>query len=48
MVQATWVPGWYGLDQPFAVGLTDEFAFRRILPEDLRGGRERLVFYNTL
>jgi hypothetical protein len=48
MVRATWVPGWYGLDQPLAVGLTDEFAFWRILPEDLRGAPEGLVFYNTL
>ena len=48
MEQAVWFPGWYGLDQPLAVGVTDEFAFWRNPPEDLRGGAERLVFYNTL
>jgi hypothetical protein len=49
MEQAAWVPGWYGLDQPLAVGLTDEFSFWRIArEEDLGGGAERLVFYNTL
>jgi hypothetical protein len=48
MVRAAWVPGWYALDQPLAVGLRDEFAFWRIVPEDLRGGPEPLVFYNTL
>jgi hypothetical protein len=48
MEHAAWVPGWYGLDQPLAVGLTGEFTFWRDPPEDPRGGPERLVFYNTL
>jgi hypothetical protein len=36
------------LDQPLAVGLTGEFAFWRIVSEDLRGGPEQPVFCNTV
>ena len=48
MERAAWVPGWYALDQSLAVGVRGEFAFYRIIPEDLRDGTEGLVFYNTL
>jgi hypothetical protein len=41
------VPGWYELDPPLAVGVSDEFAFWRTVPDHLRGP-ERLVLYNTL
>jgi len=47
MVRAAWVPGWYALDQPLAVGLAGEFFFWGVVPEWLRGP-EGLVFYNTL
>jgi hypothetical protein len=47
MVDVAWVPGWYELDPPLEVGLTDEFAFWRIVPDYLRGA-EPLVLYNTL
>lgn len=47
MEYVAWVPGWYELDQPLEVGLEDEFAFWRVVPEGLRGP-ERLVFYNGL
>jgi hypothetical protein len=47
MEAAAWVPGWYELDPPLEVGLTDEFAFWRVVPDALRGP-ERLVLYNTL
>jgi hypothetical protein len=47
MERAAWVPSWYALDQSLAVGLTGEFSFWRIAPDEaLRGGPERLVFYN--
>jgi hypothetical protein len=47
MEAVAWVPGWYELDPPLEVGLTDEFAFWRIVPDYLRGP-EPLVLYNTL
>jgi hypothetical protein len=47
MERVAWVPGWYELDQPLAVGLTDWFTFWRFVPDNLRGP-ERLVLYNTL
>jgi hypothetical protein len=47
MVEVAWVPGWYELDPPLEVGLTDEFAFWRVVPDHLRGA-EPLVLYNTL
>lgn len=47
MKLAAWVPGWYELDQPLEVGLTADFAFWRVVPEEL-AGPEPLVFYNTL
>lgn len=47
MERVAWVPGWYELDPPLEVGLTDEFAFWRLVPAPLRGP-ERLVLYNTL
>jgi hypothetical protein len=47
MEAVAWVPGWYELDPPLEVGLTDEFAFWRVVPDHLRGP-ERLVLYNTL
>ena len=47
MVEVAWVPGWYELDPPLAVGLTDEFAFWRVVPDHLRGP-EPLVLDNTL
>ena len=47
MVEVAWVPGWYELDPPLEVGLTDEFAFWRVVPDYLRGP-ELLVLYNTL
>lgn len=47
MVEVAWVPGWYELDPPLEVGLTDEFAFWRVVPDHLRGP-EPLVLYNTL
>jgi hypothetical protein len=47
MERAAWVPGWYELDPPLEVGLADEFAFWRVVPEHIRGP-ELLVLYNTL
>jgi hypothetical protein len=47
MIQVAWVPGWYELDQAIEVGHNYEFAFWRVIPEDLRGP-ETLVLYNTL
>jgi hypothetical protein len=47
MEAVAWVPGWYELDPPLAVGGTGEFAFWRTVPDDLQGP-ERLVLYNTL
>lgn len=47
MEAVAWVPGWYELDPPLAVGLSDEFTFWRTVPDYLRGP-ERLVLYNTL
>ena len=47
MVEVAWVPGWYELDPPLEVGLTDEFVFWREVPDHLRGP-EQLVLYNTL
>jgi hypothetical protein len=47
VVEVAWVPGWYELDPPLEVGLTDEFAFWRVVPDHLRGP-EALVLYNTL
>lgn len=47
MTVAAWMPGWYALDPPLEIGLTDDFAFWRIVPEHLLGP-EPLVFYNTL
>jgi hypothetical protein len=47
MERVAWVPGWYELDPPLGVGLTDEFAFWREVPVSLRGP-EQLVLYNTL
>jgi hypothetical protein len=44
---AAWVPGSYELDQPLEVGLTADFAFWRVVPDDLRGA-EPLVLYNDL
>jgi len=44
---AAWVPGWYGLDPTLEVGMTDEFAFWRVIPDHIRGP-EPLVLYNTL
>jgi hypothetical protein len=34
MERAAWVPRWYALDQPLAVGLTGEFSFWRVAPEE--------------
>src|SRR4051794_18513573 len=47
MTLAAWCPGWYELDPPLEVGLTDDFAFWRVVPDHLRGSEE-LVLYNTL
>ena len=47
MVEVAWVPGWYELDPPLEVGLTDEFAFWQSVPDHLRGA-EHLVLYNDL
>jgi hypothetical protein len=47
MESVAWIPGWYELDQPLEVGMSGEFAFWRIVPENLRGS-EQLVLYNTL
>jgi hypothetical protein len=47
MVQVAWIPGWYELDPCLEVGLKDEFAFWRVVPEHLRGSEE-LVLYNDL
>ncbi len=44
MERAAWDPGWFDCDQSIAVGLTDEFAFWRRVPDHLRGPEE-LVFY---
>ena len=42
--RAAWDPGWHDCDQSIAVGLTDEFAFWRRVPDHLRGP-EKLAFY---
>jgi hypothetical protein len=47
MKRAAWVPGWYELDPPLSVGLSSEFAFWRVVPDNLVGP-EALVVYNTL
>lgn len=47
MVEVAWVPGWYELDPPLEVGLTDVFAFWRVVPDHLCGP-EPLVMYNSL
>ena len=47
MVEVAWVPGWYELDPLLEVGLADEFAFWRVVPDHLCGP-ESLVLYNTL
>ena len=47
MERAAWIPYWYGLDQPLAVGVTDEFAFWQVVPDHLRCP-ERLVFCSGL
>lgn len=47
MVRVAWVPGWYELDPHLEVGLEDEFAFWRVVPEHLRGPEE-FVLYNDL
>jgi hypothetical protein len=47
MERVAWVPGWYELDPQLEVGLEDEFAFWRVVPDHLRGP-ERLVLYNDL
>ena len=47
MERAFWIPGWYELDPLLEVGLEDEFAFWRAVPEYL-GCRDRLVFHNAL
>jgi len=47
MERAAWIPYWYGLDQPLAVGVTDEFSFWQVVPDHLRSA-ERLVFCNGL
>jgi len=47
--RAAWDPGFYCLDQPIAVGVTDEFAFWRVVRDFHRDrGPEKLVFYNTV
>lgn len=49
MERAAWDPGFYCLDQPIAVGLTDEFAFYRVVRDFHRDrGPEKLVFYNSV
>lgn len=47
MNKATWIPSWYELDSSLELGLLDEFAFWKKIPENL-AGHEALVFYNTL
>jgi hypothetical protein len=47
VVDVAWVPGWYELDPLLEVGLSDEFAFWRVVPDYLCGP-EPLVFYNTI
>src|SRR5262249_13748015 len=47
MTTAVWIPGWYELDPPLEVGLTDDFAFWRLAPDYLCE-QEPLVLYNTL
>lgn len=47
MERVAWIPGWYELDLYLEVGLEDEFAFWRVVPEYLRGPEE-LVLYNDL
>ncbi len=47
MTLAVWVPGWYELDPSLEVGLADEFAFWRVVPDHLLGP-VALVLYNTL
>ena len=47
MDRAAWIPGWYGLDQPLAIGVTDEFAFWQVVPDEI-STTDRLVFYNSL
>src|SRR5262245_49467699 len=47
MVRVAWVPGWYELDPQLEIGLDDEFAFWRAVPEHLRGPEE-IVLYNDL
>jgi hypothetical protein len=47
MERVAWVPGWYELDPALEVGLSDEFAFWKVVPEHLRGA-EALVLFNTV
>lgn len=47
MTTAAWIPGWYELAPQLEVGLSDEFAFWRIVPEHICCS-ERLVIYNSL
>jgi hypothetical protein len=47
MERAAWIPYWYGLDQPLAVGATDEFAFWKVVPEHFRESSERLVLFQN-
>lgn len=47
MTLAVWIPGWYKLDPPLEVGLSDDFAFWRLVPDYL-SEQEPLVLYNTL
>ncbi len=47
VVEVAWVLGWYALDPTLSVGLSDKFAFWRVVPDYLRGF-EPLVLYNTI
>ena len=48
MVRVTWVPGWYELDPHLEVGLEDEFAFWRVVPEHLRGSEELFLYNDSM
>src|SRR5262245_39284355 len=47
MTEVAWIPGWYEHDPYLEVGLEDEFAFWRVVPEELRAA-EGLVLHNDL
>jgi hypothetical protein len=47
MIRALWIPGWYELDPHLEVGFDDEFAFWRVVSDNL-SAISSWVFYNTI